>query len=565
MGIPKLFRHLSQNYMRILRKTNPSRSNVEWLGIDFNSLMHPVCATIAATQETKQWKSQKNWPILHRAILDELKKVLTQFSTSGNLKTVMIAIDGVVPMAKIVQQRQRRFRSSYERQGVKTNWDSCLISPGTYFMQQFEKFFHEHVKEILQISAYKDLNIIVSDSRKFGEGEHKIMTEIRKLKDNTPIAIYGLDADLIILAITALQKHKDVYLYRENVHCAVKEFEKEDHLLMDIPQLWKSICDEIMKGIEDQQEKMRKSGLEPAKFDIDFTRIMYDFILLTCYFGNDFLPPIPSMSLSLEDSIWKLIDTYSMVVAEEGNYMCQPVTDKVFHWNQTFLIKLWSLCQKDEDKRMKLRTIQWTRRRRSHKAAESSTVKEPIEIFYSFPQKKQNWIKYSLGSSQKYLDVFSDKDFNYQHQSIQQSMVKEWLRGSIWVLSYYLGKPIDTFWWYPWTPPPCFDHLINYSAACLAESTQVECIQSYLSLSRRKRMKRPDLYLQLMCIIPPDSEYCVSAKKMGWYNASHPRNLFTFREIWNMKQSIAWASWSHEAIPILPLIELPYIVHSLRH
>jgi len=78
------------------------------------------------------------------------------------------------------------------------------------------------------------------------------MTEIRKLKDNTPIAIYGLDADLIILAITALQKHKDVYLYRENVHCAVKEFEKEDHLLMDIPQLWKSICDEIMKGIEDQ-------------------------------------------------------------------------------------------------------------------------------------------------------------------------------------------------------------------------------------------------------------------------------------------------------------------------
>jgi len=78
---------------------------------------------------------------------------------------------------------------------------------------------------------------------------------------------------------------------------------------------------------------MRESGLEPAKFEIDFTRIMFDFILLTCYFGNDFLPPIPSMSLSLEDSIWKLIDTYSMVVAEEGNYMCQPVTDKVFHWN----------------------------------------------------------------------------------------------------------------------------------------------------------------------------------------------------------------------------------------
>ena len=56
MGIPKLFRQLSQNYSHILTKTNPNHSNIEWLGIDFNSMMHPVCATMAATQEKVDWK-----------------------------------------------------------------------------------------------------------------------------------------------------------------------------------------------------------------------------------------------------------------------------------------------------------------------------------------------------------------------------------------------------------------------------------------------------------------------------------------------------------------------------
>ena len=115
MGIPKLFRFLSRHYSKIIHKTNPSRSTIEWLGIDFNSLMHPVCASMASSNKTINYKRRDNWKSLYEGILTELKKVVSQSNTSGSLKTISISIDGVVPMAKIIQQRQRRFRSSYER------------------------------------------------------------------------------------------------------------------------------------------------------------------------------------------------------------------------------------------------------------------------------------------------------------------------------------------------------------------------------------------------------------------------------------------------------------------
>ena len=64
--------------------------------------MHPVCASKAMTEEKIEWKSKKQWPILYRAIVEELKKVLISVSSNGSIRVVYIAIDGVVPMAKIV-------------------------------------------------------------------------------------------------------------------------------------------------------------------------------------------------------------------------------------------------------------------------------------------------------------------------------------------------------------------------------------------------------------------------------------------------------------------------------
>ena len=131
-------------------------------------------------------------------------------------KLVYIAFDGVAPIAKLEQQRQRRYKSWYKNKIIENiykskehtpNWDTSQITPGTKFMNELNiklKLFFENeaIKQQLNVDE-----IIVSTSLEHGEGEHKIFHYIRNLQydENYKHVIYGLDADLIILSLTMLK------------------------------------------------------------------------------------------------------------------------------------------------------------------------------------------------------------------------------------------------------------------------------------------------------------------------------------------------------------------------
>ena len=88
-------------------------------------------------------------------------------------------MDGVVPMAKIRQQRLRRFKSPWVsaeevRLGKPESgprWDTNAITPGTAFMEKLGKALHD-------IRGPK-VRWLVSDAAEPGEGEHKIMNQMR--------------------------------------------------------------------------------------------------------------------------------------------------------------------------------------------------------------------------------------------------------------------------------------------------------------------------------------------------------------------------------------------------
>ena len=67
-------------------------------------------------------------------------------------KTVIIAFDGVAPVAKLEQQRQRRYKSAYQneisRQIFKKTasdpWNTAAITPGTIFMSELNTMISEY-------------------------------------------------------------------------------------------------------------------------------------------------------------------------------------------------------------------------------------------------------------------------------------------------------------------------------------------------------------------------------------------------------------------------------------
>ena len=144
MGVPLLFKTFISTYDDILLETDDLNIEIDTLYLDLNCAIHPCCQN-----ETNENKMIQN-------ILDKIR-ILTDLVKA---KTIFIAIDGVPPKAKMLQQRYRRYKSSLENK----IWDTNAITPGTIFMNNLNKKIHRE---------YCDSKFIISDSSIPGEGNIK--------------------------------------------------------------------------------------------------------------------------------------------------------------------------------------------------------------------------------------------------------------------------------------------------------------------------------------------------------------------------------------------------------
>lgn len=162
-------------------------------------------------------------------------------------KLLFMAIDGVAPRAKMNQQRSRRFRAAQEARDKEQErqeailewqsrgrpvsesllnkqeaWDSNAITPGTPFMDLLAASLRYWVAQKMNNDpSWSGLQVIISDASVPGEGEHKIMDYIRRIRSapehdaNTRHVVYGLDADLIMLSLATHEPYFKVL--REDV------------------------------------------------------------------------------------------------------------------------------------------------------------------------------------------------------------------------------------------------------------------------------------------------------------------------------------------------------------
>ena len=196
-----IFRFITQKYSEILIKHNDFNKEVDDLYFDMNGLIHPSAHNTRKKNNNDNDLNNK----IYKDIWDWTIRITEMVKPLSNN---YLYVDGVAPLAKINQQRSRRYLSNVirsmenkERQKYdypEDTWDTNAISPGTLFMNGLMTYLSDIIKN--------NNKFILSGSDICGEGEHKIFDTIKKSPNESVKLIYGLDADLIMLSLISGKK-----------------------------------------------------------------------------------------------------------------------------------------------------------------------------------------------------------------------------------------------------------------------------------------------------------------------------------------------------------------------
>ena len=329
MGIPAYFSYIIKNHMKVLNPLYKMR-HIKYnnLYMDCNSIIYDAVREIYKTDID----NSSSYPHILALVCSKIQAYIDQIQP---ITTIYIAFDGVAPLAKMEQQRKRRFLNDYlEKNGcaeISGGIPTYMITPGTDFMDFLSKYVYAY-----KFTSSSGAKIIISSCDQKGEGEHKLFQHIRNhreehLGQNT--IIYGLDADLLMLSIFHIEYTK-LYVFRETPEFAKSlniELENSAAYLLDIEQLCISINKEINMPITTE------SGATLI------TRI-HDYAFLCFLLGNDFLPHIPVINIRI-DGIQVLMGAYRQImpVGKLVNIETQEI-----NWVQFNKIIGWIEERKDE-------------------------------------------------------------------------------------------------------------------------------------------------------------------------------------------------------------------------
>lgn len=360
MGIEKFFNSLVNN--DTIQKGNllilEKKIEADFIFIDFNSILYKIALQIEndlnmllyelllgkknltekSIEIAKMWnynteeytlENYKN--IFSDQCIDEkfidlvsedLLFIMGDLINGNNIKKIFISMDGVPNMAKIVEQKKRRYmgyilneskkeiyakhkknldltRQTYEENKIRFSRNKIL---GFHeFMLKIsrslkdEKFYNKLKNKFPYLEKY-----VFSGSDVPGEGEKKIMEDI--LENNTvgKYAIYSPDADLIILSsimINKLNNGSEMYIIR---------FDQQDlkYDIVDIEVLNQNIYNYV--NVDTDKNKHSKNVLD-------------DIMFIFTMFGNDFVHKIESIDAKKDFEI--LLDAYRIFLHKKMGYI----------------------------------------------------------------------------------------------------------------------------------------------------------------------------------------------------------------------------------------------------
>jgi 5'-3' exonuclease len=436
MGIPLYYRTIIQKLPHAIKKKAPS--HVKTLVVDMNCMIYHVLKE--PVMEASPYPGEAGRLGWEQKLQSEVCSYLTHiWKESGEPKQTYIALDGVVPYAKIKQQRFRRFKGQGQGQGApSTPWDKNAITPGTQFMQSMASSLR---------STGRKHSWIISDTNDPGEGEHKILQWLIRSYNNGmletgPIVVYGLDADLILLCLIAGDKLGDsfpIYLLREAM--AFGKLVRQDNssnvelCFFNVSMLKESLSNNNPGGPWNREQ-------------------LYDYIFGMSFCGNDFLPT--GLSLRIRD------DGHAILLSGL-NYLWSRAMNLVFTDENGVLrpnslgLEAFANWIYKQEERLILNTI---RRKMLTPLGVDEAENLPIIEQAEKPMIEFNGDQLLLKKTwhSEYCKLAIGEDSMMQ----RKARVVDYWKGWCWILDYYQGRNVDLEWVYPAGYPPTWKDLIQF-------------------------------------------------------------------------------------------------------
>lgn len=467
MGVPAFFSWILRNFKnKILMK---QISSCNHFYIDANCALHPECNKI------KDYYNDITVDELEKKMFKRVINYLSYLENYANpSKSMMTSVDGVAPLAKMIQQRKRRFKAIDDakmrddikrKYGKSVNdiWHNTTITPSTEFMERLHnelfKFFKNKKSKIKHIySSYKTVN----------EGEHKILQHIKKnVPKNETVVIYGLDADLIMLAMAS--GNDNVYLLRESVHLGFKKEEMElfdpvedvaqDLIYVSIRELKSALNQQIWELIDKRSDLMVRISRT-----VDFTN---DFILISFLLGNDFLPHLQSVDIyngGLDDLLYAYVECLSVT----GETLTSIEKNKIVINHDMFVILLEKLASYEDYyfTRTLPRHIEMNKKKKCF--AQDDYAKELWNLDNMKNIRSSDPVMLGIGMPSEYKFRYYEHYFGvceHQEKFIEQ-LVDLYLEGIMWNSKYYFEECTDFKWFFPFDHAPFLSDIARYAKKC---------------------------------------------------------------------------------------------------
>jgi len=550
MGLPGFFKWLMMKYKKgtfvFCREKLQEKKELEdfdCLYLDCNCAIHPVCFNVLK-EHNNITDNDKLEILMIKEVINYIDMLINYIKPS---KLIYIAIDGVATVAKIKQQRLRRFKSIHDKilfdkikkkhgKEISNFWSNSSITPGTVFM---DKLTNEITKycEKLQSNYKTEFQIIFSSAYTPAEGEHKILQYIRNCQRNNIFygksIIYGLDADLIFLALSTQMNH--LFLLRES-----QEMNSNDTGLniVSIDIMKNCIFETIKKNIFEEFENF-------DVINLDQNQVIDDFIFICYFLGNDFLPHIPSIDVAGKGLDY-LIDAYcSCKIDFEINNLIIRKNNKIVI-NEIFLEKFIEKLSNQEE----IFILEETNKHYKKKCFSSDNYDREMFRIDNLLFKIDDPVMLGINSFQEYRSRYYKHYFYDDSEENIDEISKIYWEGISWVTQYYFDQCPSWSWYYSHNHGPFIKDLQKY-----LKNNKLNKIKFKIG----KPLKPIE---QLLCVLPPQSNFLIpnKIKEIMTDDKSDLIHLYPT----DFEQDYINKNRYWQCIPYLPYIEIDLIKNKIK-